>query len=107
MTSLADIKLQIEQQEQQRAQLQKQVEGLRAAERNTVIEEVREKIVEYGITATELKLIATKGRKVTHVAILPKYRNGNGETWAGGRGRRPKWVVDALAAGKSLSDFEV
>ncbi|WP_354414119.1 H-NS family nucleoid-associated regulatory protein [Variovorax atrisoli] len=24
----------------------------------------------------------------------------------GGRGRKPKWVVDALAAGKSLADFE-
>ena len=31
----------------------------------------------------------------------------NGETWSGGRGRKPRWVTEALAAGKSLSDFEI
>lgn len=107
MTSLADIKLQIEQQELQRAQLQKQAEGLRAAERDTVIEEVRKKVAEYGITATELKLTAPKGGKISRVAVVPKYRNANGETWSGGRGRKPRWVVDALAAGKSLAEFAV
>lgn len=37
-----------------------------------------------------------------------KYRNtdNNEETWTG-RGRKPTWLVDALAAGKNLEDFAV
>jgi DNA-binding protein H-NS len=35
-----------------------------------------------------------------------KYRNEDGAGW-GGRGKRPQWLRDALAAGKQLSDFEV
>jgi len=36
-----------------------------------------------------------------------RYRNPSnpGESW-GGRGKRPAWLRDALAAGKSLADFE-
>lgn len=37
-----------------------------------------------------------------------KYRNtdNNEETWTG-RGRKPTWLVEALAAGKNLEDFAV
>ncbi|WP_350559875.1 H-NS histone family protein [Psychrobacter sp. CAL346-MNA-CIBAN-0220] len=37
-----------------------------------------------------------------------KYRNtdNNEETWTG-RGRKPTWLVDALASGKDLEDFAV
>ncbi|WP_367105215.1 H-NS family nucleoid-associated regulatory protein [uncultured Psychrobacter sp.] len=37
-----------------------------------------------------------------------KYRNTDNseETWTG-RGRKPTWLVDALAAGKNLEDFAV
>lgn len=107
MTSLADLKLQIEQEEQKIAQLKKQAREIQAADRTTVIEEIRKQIAEYGITASDLKLAAPKGGKGGRIAASPKYRNTDGETWSGGRGRKPKWVVDALAAGKSLADFEV
>lgn len=38
----------------------------------------------------------------------PKYRNPADptQTWTG-RGRRPGWVVEALAAGKSLDDLAI
>ncbi|RUR70923.1 H-NS histone family protein [Variovorax guangxiensis] len=107
MTSLADINLQIEQEEQKIAQLKKQAKELHAVERGTVIEEVRKQIAEYGITAADLKLAASKGSKGGRPIGVPKYRNANGETWSGGRGRKPRWVVDVLAAGKSLSEFEI
>lgn len=107
MTSLADLKLQIEQEEQKIAQLKKQAREIQAADRTTVIEEIRKQIAQHGITAMELKLLGAKARRVAHVAATPKYCNANGETWSGGRGRKPKWVVDALATGKSLSDFEI
>ncbi len=37
-----------------------------------------------------------------------KYRNNddNNDTWTG-RGRKPTWLVDALAAGNKLEDFAV
>lgn len=37
-----------------------------------------------------------------------KYRNtaNNEETWTG-RGRKPTWLVDALAAGRKLEDFAI
>ena len=34
----------------------------------------------------------------------PKYADGAGNTW-GGMGKRPVWIHEALAAGKSLEDF--
>jgi DNA-binding protein H-NS len=38
--------------------------------------------------------------------VQPKYRNPDkhSETWSG-RGRKPKWVEDKLASGKSLDDL--
>ena len=34
-----------------------------------------------------------------------KYADENGNTWSG-KGRRPKWLTDALAKGKELADFD-
>jgi len=38
--------------------------------------------------------------------VAPKYRNpdNHSETWSG-RGRKPKWVEDKIAGGKSLNDL--
>jgi hypothetical protein len=35
-----------------------------------------------------------------------KYADGSGNTWSG-KGRRPRWMKDALLAGKKLADFEI
>jgi DNA-binding protein H-NS len=42
---------------------------------------------------------ATKGRKVA-----PKYRDSEGNTWAG-RGAQPRWLTAAIKAGKKREDF--
>lgn len=34
----------------------------------------------------------------------PRFGDGNGNVWSG-RGPRPKWLKDAMAAGKSLEEF--
>ncbi|TCW69223.1 MULTISPECIES: H-NS histone family protein [Burkholderia] len=49
-----------------------------------------------------------KTMAVTKAAISgpPKYADAHGNTWSG-KGRRPKWVNDALTAGKMLADFEI
>ena len=109
-STLADINSQIKKHDEQIAQLRKQAEELRNQERSGVIEELRKKIAEYGLTATDLKLSARAGKKSVSAApakSAAKYRGPTGETWSGGRGRKPRWVTEALAAGKSLSDFEI
>jgi DNA-binding protein H-NS len=109
-SSLADINSQIKKHDEQIAQLRKQAEELRNQERSGVIEEIRKKIAEYGLTATDLKLTARVGKRSAGVAVTKtaaKYRSPTGETWSGGRGRKPRWITEALAAGKSLSDFEI
>jgi DNA-binding protein H-NS len=42
---------------------------------------------------------ATKGRKVA-----AKYRDSEGNTWAG-RGAQPRWLTAAIKAGKKRDDF--
>jgi DNA-binding protein H-NS len=110
MTSLADINSQIKKHDEQIAMLRKQADNLKNQERAGVIEEVRRKIAEYGLTASELKLTGRSGRKGAAVAApkaAAKYRSPTGETWSGGRGRKPRWITEALAAGKSLKEFEI
>jgi len=110
-STLADINSQIKKHDEQIALLRKQAEELRNHERAGVIEEVRRKIAEYGLSASDLKLAARGGRRnaapVASAKAAAKYRSPTGETWSGGRGRKPRWVTEALAAGKSLSDFEI
>jgi DNA-binding protein H-NS len=107
-TSLSDIQAEIKKNEEQLAQLKRQAEDFRNQERAGVIEELRKKIADYGLTAADLKLStrATKA-KAPKSSAEAKYRGPSGETWSGGRGRKPRWVVEALAAGKSLSDFAI
>ena len=40
--------------------------------------------------------------------VFPKYRNPAepSETWSG-RGKRPRWLVSALKAGKPIEDFQI
>ena len=109
--TLAEINSQIQEHDQKISQLRKQAEELRVQERAGVIEEIRRKIADYGITASDLRLTGSRSGGKRSVSASPKpvakYRSPTGETWSGGRGRKPRWVVEALAAGKSLSDFEI
>ena len=62
-----------------------------------------------GLTFEEVFDGARKGRppsKSKGVAVKPKYRNPDDEsqTWAG-RGKRPRWFVEALSAGRSEEDL--
>lgn len=113
--TLAEINSQIQAHDDKIAELRRQAEQLRNQERAGVIEELRRKIAEYGITASDLRLTA-RGPGKRSVSASPakaaapaaaKYRSPTGETWSGGRGRKPRWVVEALAAGKSLEEFEI
>lgn len=59
---------------------------------------------EYGFSLDELLGgTAKKGNK-----SLPKYKNPNdpSQTWTG-KGRKPNWVNDALAEGKTMDDLSI
>ena len=95
--------------------LKSEAEKLRRKEIGDVVARIRQAIEHYNLTAADLgfgsrkaaapaKAPAAKKRKKFIVPV--KYRDDAGHTWSG-RGLRPIWLRDALAAGKSLKDFEV
>ena len=102
--------------------LKAEAEKLRRKELGDVIDRIRDAIDHYGLTAADLGLAAAAAprraagpvaaparkrasqRKGTKVA--PKYRDETGRTWTG-RGLKPVWLREALAAGKTLQDFEI
>lgn len=97
------------------SQLQKQIEALRAqadelrqAEMAEVVSKMKEDIRAYGITPQHLFGIRGTGGGKTKAKldITPRFADADGNTWVG-RGPRPQWLRDALAAGRSLDDFAV
>ncbi len=107
--SLADIQAQID-------RLQKEAEALRAAEVAGVIARIKEAIAFYKLTAQDLGLRKSRDAKpaakpsrktaarAPRGAGVAKYGDGQGKTWTG-RGKRPRWFVEALAAGRSADDL--
>ncbi len=98
-------------------QLTKEAEKARQAEVASVVADIRAKMAEYGITLNDITGKSggpghkgRKGRKRGGSAggskAAPKYRGSNGESWSG-RGRRPGWVQEALAKGKTLDDLRI
>ncbi len=102
--------------------LEAEAEKARRTEIDGVITRIREAIQFYNLTAADLGLSAKakaegpkadapakrKKRKsaAAKTPAVAKYGDGQGNTWVG-RGKRPQWLRDALAAGKQLSDFEI
>jgi DNA-binding protein H-NS len=107
--SLADIESQIREREEQISQLRAAVAKQREEEISAVTQDLRRKIDEYNISAKELGLTgkyASLRRRIAAAAAGPTYRGPNGEAWVGGtRGRKPRWLAEELARGKSLSDL--
>lgn len=109
--------------------LKKEAQEVRAREIKDVIGRIKEAIAHYGITPRELfgkaaggakaagkrragaKAAAKaggagKGRKAARARTpsVVKYRDEAGHTWSG-RGKRPNWFKDALAAGKKPEEL--
>jgi DNA-binding protein H-NS len=100
--------------------LKQDAEKVRRKEIEGVIGRIREAIEVYKLTAEDLGFGGKKAkaagqpaapakrgaRKAVKAVAEVKFRNESGGTW-GGRGKRPQWLRDALASGKSLQDFAV
>lgn len=100
--------------------LKREAETLRRQEIDGVIARIKEAVAFYGLTAQDLgfgrgaagraahagsprKSVARRGSKSTSA---PKYRDDQGNVWSG-RGPRPRWFKEALAAGRRPEDFAV
>ncbi|HEY8357316.1 MAG TPA: H-NS histone family protein [Ramlibacter sp.] len=94
---------------QQAEKLLAEAEKMREKEIADTISDIKEKIRAYGLTAEDLGLVrgAARGARAKPVPAAAKYRGPNGETWSGGRGRKPQWVAEALKQGRSLDEFEI
>lgn len=107
MKTLAYLLAQIE-------RLTKEAEELKVRERSGVIDRIRDAIVAYDITTTELAGPRRKARTVkppTKKAVKPsvykiKYADRQGNTWIG-YGHRPQWVKDIYEAGKDIETYRV
>ncbi|RFU47478.1 H-NS histone family protein [Paraburkholderia sp. DHOC27] len=95
MSQYAELKAQI-------ARLQAQADEARRTELGNVIEDIRNKIAEYGLTAQDLGFAAAarRGRPPKKAPLPPKYQDPkSGNTWSG-RGKPPNWI-----AGKNRDRF--
>lgn len=96
-------KLSIEELEALARDIETEVTTRRQAERERVLEQMRELAASIGTTPEAL--FGRMG-KVAEKVVAVKYRHPDDPslTWTG-RGKRPQWVTDALAAGKTLDDL--
>lgn len=109
--SLSQIESEIE-------KLRKEAEAAREREMGDVIARIREAIGHYGITPRDLfgrALGAGSGSRLARrrgnghgprMASVVKYRDAAGHTWSG-RGKRPNWFKEALAAGRTAEELLV
>jgi DNA-binding protein H-NS len=93
--------------DQQIAELAAKKQALLSSKRHEAIQQAKVLIAQYSLSAGELGLRG-KGKAVSEsTKAPPKYANPQNpnQTWAGGKGARPKWAKEHLAKGGSLDDL--
>ncbi|WP_297355709.1 H-NS histone family protein [Paraburkholderia sp.] len=79
----------------QREKLEQQIEEAKSREYAEVLNEIKQKMADYGITLAELGGGRGKATKVgrPRAGVAPKYRDpDSGSTWSG-RGKPPRWIA--------------
>ena len=107
--SKAEAKTELQELIDQQKALDEKIKTLRAAEKGDVVAKIKKQIADYAITAEELGFTvkAAKG-KAAKAAPVVKYRNPENHTETyGGKGPKPKWLDDAIKAGKTMDYFKV
>jgi DNA-binding protein H-NS len=91
------------------AALQAQAEAIKKKEAAEVIARIKEAIAQYDLSAKDLGFVvgrgAVKSPKSSRSTAVGGYTDGQGNTWSG-RGRRPQWFLDAIAAGKTPDELK-
>ena len=98
--------------------LRKQAQSLQSKRRKPVIQSIVRSMKDYDITIDEItaalgkspakaksSVAKSKPAGAARKSVPAKYRNpATGDTWTG-RGKAPRWVVDAEASGQSRDQF--
>ena len=86
-------------------QVGKAITGFEERRKKDALAELEDKAKAMGFTLSDL-MAATQTKK--RAAAVPKYANpaNRSDTWSG-RGRKPRWFVAALDAGKEPESMEV
>lgn len=88
------------------AQLKIQAEEARTKEIEAAVAQVNSLIAAFGLTPKDLAFKATPKKKASRSGVSIKYQDGTGNVWTG-RGRTPKWLVEAEAGGEKREAFWV
>lgn len=95
--------------------LQMQKQAILSGERSKRIEAIKKDILAFGITQADLFDVrsAKKARNHTNLAKgvekdkKPQYKGPNDELWAGGLGRKPRWVMEIINNGGNIEDYRI
>ena len=95
----------------QQAALDRQISAIRTAERSRAISDVRTLMAQHGLTVADVAAAHSAphhgASKTAGKKVAAKYRHPDtGATWTG-RGLKPKWMAEAVAAGKAPNDFAI
>ena len=94
----------------QKAELERAIASAQSEARTKAMGEIRAVMNQYGLTAADLsapsKVRSAARPDTARRPVAAKYRDSNGNQWSG-RGLKPKWLVAALADGKTLKDFAI
>ncbi len=89
----------------QKAELERRIAETQREEKAAAISQVRSLMQQYGLTLADIGGRAPAPKKAETAKVPAKYRDpATGATWSG-RGLQPKWLREALAAGRTLADF--
>ena len=96
------------------AEADAQLADFRKANRGPKLIELQQDIVNYGFTSVELfgeaALPPAKPKakaKAKRGPAVVKYQDEQGNTWGGGKGPRPKWIVAIQEAGGDVEKYRV
>jgi DNA-binding protein H-NS len=98
-----------------RANIDKAIAAVGDRDRRNALKAAEEAVREHGFTLAELGPYVGQGagrgrrRAASEGAVnAPRFRNPENpeQTWSG-RGRRPRWVHEAEAAGRSLDEMRI
>lgn len=92
-----------------RAELEREISEAQREEKTAAVAQVKSLMSQYGLSLADLgsRSALAGPRRGSMAKVPPKYRDPEtGQTWSG-RGLQPNWLKQALAGGKSLSDFAI
>jgi DNA-binding protein H-NS len=94
----------------QKKTLERQISELQNSKRSEAIAAIRALMAEHGLTVADISATPSSARKAAKTSgkkVAAKYRDpATGATWTG-RGLKPKWLAEAIANGKQVTDFAI